>query len=186
MKTLFIAVLLTAGATIYTQQLSVKIEADKTEIKNTSFSSNIDDHLFIRYVLYNISKDTVKVKFEPYFDLEYLPSDVAYYNNCFRLFPVDSSGGFNKYVYDTFNSFVTIVPGDSAVGKNYFTVVWPCRSMPPAGDWNFNVKYRSTLSEEKNFYLINNRYTDSQSKEYVKAWIGELSSNTINLKVTRE
>ncbi len=182
-KLIIAVVLLTALS--YAQGLEVKISADKTEIYNSSFSSNMEDHVKIRYVLFNNSNDTVLVKFEPYFDVEYIPGENKGPGYCFRLFPLDSSGGFYRYAYDTYNSFIKIAPGDSAVKENYFTISWLCRSMPPSGDWNFDIKFHSTLTNEMNFYLVNSRYTDFTSKEYIKAWIGELSSNKINLKVKR-
>lgn len=180
-----IAAVIMITALNYAQGLDVKISADKTEINNTSFSDNMEDHVKIKYVLQNNSNDTVFVKFEPYFDVEYIPGETNGPGYCFRLFPLDSSGGFYRYAYDTFNSFVKISPGDSAVKENYFTISWLCRSMPPSGNWNFDIKFHSTLTAEINFYMVNSRYTDFTSKEYVKAWTGELLSNTIKLKVKR-
>ncbi len=169
----------------YAQALDVKISADKTEINNSSFSSNMEDHVKINYTLYNNSNDTVLVKFEPYFDVEYIPGETNGPGYCFRLIPLDSSGGFYRYAYDNYNSFVKLPPGESAVKENYFTISWLCRSMPPIGDWNFEIKFHSVLTVDMNFYLVNSRYTDFTSKEFIKAWTGELTSNTIKLKVTR-
>jgi hypothetical protein len=169
----------------YAQELDVKITADKTEIKNSSFSKNMDDHLKIKYELLNNSRDTVLVKFEPYFDTEFIQGESNGPGYCFRLIPIDSNGESNRYKYNSYESFKKLAPGEITVNENFFTVIWLCRSMPPAGDWNFDIKYHTVLIEETNFYLVNSRYTDFTSKEYIKAWTGELKSNTIKLKVIR-
>lgn len=181
-KIFFFLILLIYSAT--SQQLEIKISVNKTEFNNTNYKSNKKDPLILKSVLYNRSDDTIILKYDRYFVLNYTGNGPALVN-CFRLYEVDTTGTYLYYPYDTFDAFVTVSPNDSIIKENYFTVSWPCRGAPPAGDWNLEIKYYSEINEEDNYYILKDRYIDIASKEMKKAWTGVLSSNKINIKINR-
>lgn len=166
------------------QQLEVIISANKTEFENSIYKRDNSDPLKIRSVLYNRSADTITVKYDRYFELDYTGDEPAY-GQCFRLYEIDSSGKYLYYQFDTYDAFVTIAPGDSIVNEGYYTVSWPCRGAPPAGDWKLELRFYREITVEDNYYIVKGRYTDIASKETKKAWTGVLSSNIIKLNIKR-
>lgn len=181
-KIIFFLVLLIIS--VPSQHLDVIIYANKTEIGKSIYKRGNNDLLKISSVLYNRSVDTVTVKFDRYFELDYTGEEPVY-SNCFRLYEIDSAGKYLYYPFDTYEAFVTIAPGDSIVNEGYYTVSWPCRGAPPAGDWSLDLKFYKEITEEDNYYIVKSRYTDFASKEMKKAWTGILSSNTLKLKIKR-
>jgi len=182
-------ILLLLGLTlnIFSQDVTVKISANKSEYKKIYSSGESADPLIMNYTLYNNTSDSILIKVDPSFDLEYSGEGYGGYSQCFRLEPIKINGIEYKrnYRYNEYSAFVKIAPNDSLVYEGEFDIFWPCRGMPPSGDWSFNITYRNVLSKEENYFLFKGRYTDFSSKEFIKAWEGELVSNTISLTLFR-
>ena len=186
MKTILISLFLLQYLA-FSQDVTVSISSNKPTYKIVYGNTNAQDPIYIRYTLHNHTNDSIKVKFEPYFELDYIPNDEPGYGSCFRMYEKDTADKVYYWVFkpDLYSAFVTVPPMDSLVKEGEFDIYWPCRSAPPYGDWEFNIKYSRVLTNEDNFFLFQNRYTDSNSKEFVSAWEGKLESNTINIKLTR-
>ena len=187
MKTLII-IILTASLNIFSQDVSVKISADKSEYRKIYSLNENTDPIIINYTLYNNTADSILIKYEPFFELDRSSDGFEGFSHCFRMDPVKINGEkVNRYYkFNQYSSFVKVAPYDSLVYVGEFDIFWPCRSAPPRGDWKFNVIYRNILTKDENYYLVNSRYTDFASKEFINAWVGELVSNTISFTILRE
>ncbi|MEO8513420.1 MAG: hypothetical protein ABI543_07670 [Ignavibacteria bacterium] len=173
---------------VLSQDVSVSLSSDKQVYNKTYDRSNENDLIELTYTIHNNTNEPVKVKFEPFFDLEYTGDKVFGYNHCFRIYERVSKdkGEVKEFKYDESSSFEEIPAHDSLTKTGNFEISWLCRGAPPIGDWSFNIKYLRELTSEDNFYLLGSRYTDFTSKEFVKAWEGILNSNTIDIKILRE
>lgn len=187
MKTIIILFLIVITSGIFSQDVTVKISSNKSEYKKIYTSGVNMDLVQINYTLYNNTTDSILIKFEPYFELTYTGEGYEGYGHCFRMEPLKINGEEVKryYSYNEYSSFVKIAPNDSLAYNGEFDVFWPCRGAPPAGDWQFNITYRNNFTKDENYFLVNSRYTDFKSKEFINAWEGELVSNTISLKILR-
>lgn len=187
MKTI-ILILLTASINILSQDVTVKISSNKSEYRKIYSLNENTDPILINYTLYNNTADSILIKYEPFFELSRRSDEYEGYSHCFRLQPVKINGEKVEWYFkfNQYSSFVKVAPFDSLVYTGEFDIFWPCRSAPPRGDWNFNITYRNTFTKEGNYYLVNSRYTDFASKEFIKAWEGELVSNSINITILRE
>ena len=186
MKTILI--LLAISVNIFSQDVTVKISSNKSEYKKIYSSGENTDPILINYTLRNNTADSILIKFEPFFELTYAGDGYEGYSHCFRMEPLEINGEKVErfFKYNQFSSFVKVAPHDSLEYSGKFDVFWPCRSAPPWGDWKFSLIYRNKLTADDNYYLVNSRYTDFASKEFIKAWEGELVSNTINLTILRD
>lgn len=187
MKTIIILSILFISGNIFSQDVSVKISANKTEYQKIYTSGENTDPILLNYTLYNNTADSIFIKFEPSFELTYVGDAYKGYSHCFRLEPLKINGEkVDRYFnYNQYSSFVRVAPNDSLVYNSEFDVFWPCRGAAPLGDWTFNITYRRELNKDENYYLIKGRYTDFTSKEFIKAWEGKLVSNTISLSILR-
>ncbi len=186
MKT--ILVLLALSVNIFSQDVTVKISSNKSEYKKIYSLNENTDPILMNYTLYNNTADSVFIKFEPFFELTYVGDGYEGYSHCFRMEPLEINGEkVERYFkYNQYSSFVKVAPYDSLVYKGEFDIFWPCRGAPPGGDWKFNVTYRNKLTKDENYFLVKGRYTDFTSKEFIKAWEGELISNTISITILRD
>lgn len=173
---------------IISQDITVSLKADKEVYEKIYGWNNGDDLIKLTYTIHNNSDSPVKIKFEPYFDLEYTGDKVFGYNYCFRMYEriISRNGEIKDFKFDEYSAFVDIPPHDSVTGSGNFRISWLCRGAPPFGDWSFNIKYSRVITDEDNFYLAGSRYTDFNSKEFVKAWTGKLVSNSIYVKILQE
>ncbi len=187
MKTI-ILLLLAAAVNIFSQDVTVKISSYKNEYQKIYSLNENTDPILITYTLYNNTADSIFIKFEPFFELTSVGDGYRGYSHCFRMEPVTINGEkVNRYYqYNQYSSFVKVAPYDSLEYNGEFDIFWPCRGAPPWGDWKFNVTYRNKLTKDENYYLVNSRYTDFTSKEFIKAWEGELVSNTISVTILRD
>ena len=179
--------LLGLSVNIFSQDVTVKISTNKSEYKKIYNSGENADPILVKYTLYNNTSDTILIKVEPSFDLEYSGEGYGGYSQCFRMEPLKVNGIEYKrnYKFNEYRAFVKIAPNDSLVNDGEFDIFWPCRGAPPVGDWSFNITYRRELTKEDNYFLINGRYTDITSKEFITAWQGKLVSNTIGFSLIR-
>jgi hypothetical protein len=187
MKTIIILFLLVISANIFSQDVTVKIFSNKSEYKKIYTSGENTDPILVDYTLYNNTPDSILIKFDPYFELTYTGDEYEGYSQCFRFEPVKINGEEIKwrFMYNNYSSFIMVPPNDSIVYNGEFNIYWPCRGMPPRDDWSFNITYRNKFTKDENYYLVQSRYTDFSSKEFIKAWEGELVSNTISLTIQR-
>lgn len=184
---IIILILLGLSSNIFSQDVTVKISSYKSEYKKIYSSGESADPILMNYTLYNNTSDSILIKVDPSFDLEYSGDGYGGYSQCFRLEPIKINGIEYKrnYPFNEYNAFVKIAPYDSLVYECEFDIFWPCRGAPPVGDWSFNITYRRELTKEENYFLINGRYTDITSKEFINAWEGILVSNTVSLTIQR-
>lgn len=175
-------------AMVLSQDITVSLSSDKAVYQKIYGRSNESDLIELTYTIHNNTGEPVKVKFEPYFDLEYTAEKVFGYSHCFRMYERISkeNGETKEFNYDEYTAFADIPAHDSLTKTGKFEIGWLCRGAPPVGDWSFNIKYLRELTPEVNFYLLGSRYTDFTSKEFVKAWEGILNSNTIAIQILRE
>lgn len=187
MKTITI-LLLGLTMNIFSQDVTVKVAANKTEYQKVYSRNENTDPILLNYTLYNNTADSILIKFEPFFEITYAADEYEGYSHCFRIEPMKINGvKVDRYFkYNQYSSFVKIAPYDSLMYSGEFDIFWPCRGAPPRGDWKFNITYRNRLTKDENYYLVNSRYTDFASKEFIKAWEGELESNTISIAVLRD
>lgn len=187
MKTIII-LLLAAVVNISSQDVTVKISSNKNEYQKIYSLNENTDPILITYTLYNNTADSILVKFEPFFELNRSSDGYEGYSHCFRMDPVKINGEeVDRYFkYNQYGSFVKVAPYDSLEYNGEFDIFWPCRGAPPWGDWKFNLTYRNKLTKDENYYLVNSRYTDFTNKEFIKAWEGELVSNTISVTILRD
>lgn len=187
MKTI-ILLLLAVSLNIFSQDVTVKISTNKNDYRKIYSLNENTDPILLNYTLYNNTADSLLIKFEPFFELTYVGDGYQGYSHCFRMEPIEINGEkVDRYFkYNQYSSFVKVAPYDSLVYESEFDIFWPCRGAPPGGDWKFNVTYRNKLTKDENYYLVNSRYTDFTSKEFIKAWEGELASNTIIITILRD
>lgn len=187
MKTITI-VLIGLTMNILSQDVTVNISANKSEYQKIYSRNENTDPIILNYTLHNNTADSILIKFEPFFELTYAGDGYEGYSHCFRMEPLEINGEKvnRNYRYNEYSSFVKVAPYDSLEYSGEFDIFWPCRGAPPGGDWKFNVTYRNKLTKDENYFLVKGRYTDFTSKEFIKAWEGELVSNTINVTILRE
>ncbi|NOS84279.1 MAG: hypothetical protein HOP31_03975 [Ignavibacteria bacterium] len=187
MKTI-ILLLLAVSVNIFSQDVTIKISANKSEYRKIYSLNENTDPILLNYTLHNSTADSILIKFDPFFELNHSSDGYEGYSHCFRMDPVKINGEeVDRYFkYNQYSSFVKVAPYDSLVYEGEFDIFWPCRGAPPRGDWKFNVTYSNKLTKDENYYLVNSRYTDFTSKEFIKAWEGELVSNTISITILRE
>ncbi|HMQ78948.1 MAG TPA: hypothetical protein PKE39_02565 [Ignavibacteria bacterium] len=187
MKTIII-VLIGLTMNILSQDVTVSISANKSEYQKIYSLNENTDPIILNYTLHNNTADSILIKFEPFFELTFIGDGYKGYSHCFRLEPIEINGEkVERYFkYNQYSSFVKVAPNDSLVYEGEFDIFWPCRSAPPWGDWKFNLTYRNKLTKDENYFLVKGRYTDFTSKEFIKAWEGELVSNTISFTILRD
>ncbi|HRJ84880.1 MAG TPA: hypothetical protein PK753_04325 [Ignavibacteria bacterium] len=186
MKTIFLLIL-AVSVNIFSQDVTVKISTNKSEYRKIYSLNENTDPILLDYTFYNNTSDSIYIKCEPFFELTYAGEGYTGYSHCFRMEAQKINGeDINRnYIFNQYGSFEKIAPNDSLVYNGEFDIFWPCRGAPPQGEWKFNLTYRRQLTKDDNYYLVNGRYTDVTSKEFVTAWEGELLSNTISLTVLR-
>lgn len=182
-----ILIILIYPVMIFSQDLTVSLTSDKDTYDKVYGWNNENDLIELTYTIHNNTNLPVKVKFEPFFDLEYTGDKAFGYDHCFRMYERISkdNGETKEFKYDEYSSFVDIPAHDSLTKSGNFIISWLCRGAPPIGDWSFDIRYKRELTKEDNFYLAKSRYTDFSSKEFINAWEGKLSSNTISIKIIR-
>lgn len=189
MRKAILAILLTAtgifiAATgIFAQGIEVNISSDSTKYSHR-FSFGRDRYMMITTTFKNNTGQSVYLKTDPQFDLDYLKDGFAW-AHCFRMYEYEKldDSTFAYYKFNRFESFVKIEPGEEFASTGYYSIGWLCRNAPPNGIWEFNVTYHSVLTTENNYYLENSTYTDLTSKQFVDAWVGELNSNTLKIVI---
>lgn len=158
--------------------LEAFIEIEKTEYEKYS-SKNGNDSLIITLKIKNTGNDTVLFRMADEFDLGYSSN---FSSHCFRINP--HMEGLTAYQQDyerNYNSFVKIAPGEEVIAKKSYYLTWLCRSMPPRKEWNFKLSYYREITDDDNYLMIKSMYSDSYTKEYIKAWTGTITSNKIEI-----
>ena len=182
MKTAILVMVLTAAGSM-AQGIEVSISSDSAEY-NQRYSTGRDRYITITTAFKNNTTQSVYLKTDPQFDLAYLREGFGW-PHCFRIYEYDKQDDstFTDYKFHRYESFVKIEPGEVVISKGYYSIDWLCRSAPPMGIWEFNITYHAVLTADDNYYLVNSRYTDFTSKEFVNAWTGELRSNSIKVTI---
>lgn len=182
MKALFLILFLTSAVS-FAQGIEVTIASDSAEY-NQRFAFGRERYMKITTTFKNNTAQSVYLKTDRQFDLSYF-GERSSSGYCFRIYEYDkvNDSTFTYHNSHSYESFVKIEPGEEFISNGYYSIGWLCRSAPPWGKWEFDITYHAVLTEKDNYYLVNSRYTDFTSKEYVEAWTGELKSNTIRVMI---
>lgn len=182
MKALFFITFF-AGAVSFAQGIEVYIASDSAEY-NQRFYFGWDRYMKITTTFKNNTGQSVNLKTDPQFDLDYLLDGFGW-GHCFRIYEYDklNDSTFTYRKFNRFDSFVRIEAGEEYSVTGFYSIGWLCRNAPPLGSWEFDITYHTVLIPADNYYLVNSRYTDFTSKEFVDAWTGELRSNTIRVVI---
>lgn len=178
---LIISMLLLLNKT-YSEDIEVTISADKTIF--SKYNDGKYDYLKISTTFKNNSKENVFLNADLYLQLNFNTDEGSSRGYCFRMYPLinnDNRTAFNDYKFYNYSSFINIAAEDEVTLEYYFDIGWLCRSAPPIGVWVFDISFSREIKIEDNYYLVNGRYTDLTSKEYIKAWVGKVSSNKIQI-----
>ncbi len=186
MKTILIFFLICSSVVIYSQDLTVSIELNKTEFHQ--YNRNGNDSVVLTYKIKNTGDKTVLLRLADGVEANYTDEDGSYHDHCFRTY----TGGDYRAMYKpdyqrTPEAFVTIEPGGEIIQTSALNIGWVCRGGAPRGDWKFNITYNRTITEEDNYCMFKSRYSESYNKESVEgAWTGTLKSNSIEIIFNRD
>jgi hypothetical protein len=179
MKIIIFFIILFSEA-IYSQNLSVSIEINKTEFHRYNREGN--DSMIVTTRIKNISGNTVLLRLANGLDINYIGENGTSNGHCFRVYSLEKFENQVKPDYQrTFESFVEIMPGEEIVQTGKYYVAWICRGGPPYTPWKFELLYNRIITSEDNYYMFKSNYSDKYYKEPVEAWTGILKSNSIEI-----
>ena len=162
----FILLFLSTGC--LSQELEVSIRTNKTDYQR-------NDSIYISTVFKNVSGSTIKFLTKGRFETG---------DYCFTVHPVGDNI-FNYLKNIRKEDFVTLESGAEYVLSGYYNVFWPCRGMPPKGNWNLDIRFVLNITPNENKYYVIEGEEIIDTKQVTDAWTGNAVSDPVSIVIKR-
>jgi hypothetical protein len=151
------------------QGLDVSIGTDKTVYQR-------NDSIYFTVIFKNVSSLRIKFLNRGIFEVN---------DHCFHIYRAG-----NEYFYYLNKTkpedFITLEPGAEYVSADYYHVYWPCRSMPPVGNWNLKINFVLNITPTENKYYVREGEEIIDTIQVEDAWTGIASSlNPVSIIIKR-
>ncbi len=162
------------------QNVEVTIASSKNEY--SGYTRSTEDSIIISYKIKNTGNEPVVFRLTGSYKLNYISEPGFEWGHCFFMRSAEQETVFDEQNLEERrqDAFITINPGDEFEKRESYRISWLCRGAPPRSDWTFDITYSRNITVEDNYYFI------KDSKKFVKAWTGDISSNTIRIKIKND